>query len=170
MIRMKTLIFLILAFFSFQACSNPASNTATRGEIKAAAAPDFTIETLDHGTFKLSGQAGKVVYLFFIGYSCPPCIASSPNVEKQIQKGYSDDDVVVIGIDVWDGTIGQLSNFKIQTGATFPLGLTGSGVGGLYGAPNDYSVLIDQKGRKVYEKAGADVAAIKQKIDELLKE
>ncbi len=32
-------------------------------------APDFTKNTLDHGQFSMSAQNGKVVYIFFVGYS-----------------------------------------------------------------------------------------------------
>ena len=31
-------------------------------------APDFTLQTLDHGTINLADQRGKTVYLFFLGY------------------------------------------------------------------------------------------------------
>jgi peroxiredoxin len=32
-------------------------------------APDFTLQTLEHGEVSLSSLAGKVVYLNFIGYN-----------------------------------------------------------------------------------------------------
>jgi hypothetical protein len=32
-------------------------------------APDFTYNTLDHGTISLSDYRGKVVYLFFFGWN-----------------------------------------------------------------------------------------------------
>ncbi len=32
-------------------------------------APDFTLNRLDGGTFKLSDYKGKVIYLFFVGYN-----------------------------------------------------------------------------------------------------
>ncbi len=167
---MKTFFLLLAALILFQACANNGTEPQPGGETDPSVAPDFTIETLDHGTFKLSEQRGKVVYVFFIGYSCPPCIAASPDVEKALRQGYAEDKLAIVGVDVWDGSIGQLSNFRVQTGVTFPLGLNGSGVGGLYGAPNDYSVLIDKNGRKVYETSGANVPALKKKIDELLQE
>lgn len=166
---MKTRFFILSLFFVLQACANPG-DTSPEDEADPSAAPDFTLETLDHGTFRLAAQRGKVVYVYFVGFNCPPCIAASPEVEKDIVQVYDAGKLTVIGVDVWDGTIGQLANFKIQTGVTFPLGLTGSGVGALYGATVDYSVLINKKGQKVYENSGANISLLKQKIDELLKE
>jgi hypothetical protein len=32
-------------------------------------APDFTLNSLDNGTIQLSNYLGKVVFLFFVGYS-----------------------------------------------------------------------------------------------------
>ncbi len=167
---MKLFLTLITIMLLVQACARNSTGPQPGGETDPSVAPDFTVETLDHGTFKLSDQRGKVVYVFFIGYSCPPCISASPDIEMTLRRGYGEDKLAIVGVDVWDGSVGQLSNFRIQTGVTFPLGLNGSGVGGIYGAPNDYSVLIDKSGRKVYESAGANVTALKKKIDELIQE
>ena len=32
-------------------------------------APDFTYNTLEHGQISLSDYSGKIVYLYFLGYS-----------------------------------------------------------------------------------------------------
>jgi peroxiredoxin len=32
-------------------------------------APDFTLQSLNHGEIKLSNYRGKVVYLFFMGHN-----------------------------------------------------------------------------------------------------
>jgi hypothetical protein len=39
------------------------------GQNVGTEAPDFTYETLDHGTISLSDYRGRVVYLFFFGWN-----------------------------------------------------------------------------------------------------
>lgn len=167
----KPLLFTAL-MLNLWACANTENPTGAINpdESERSAAPDFTMETLDHGTFKLSEATGRVVHLFFIGYACPPCMVTAPGIEKDIHLSLSSDSLTVIGIDVWDGSAGQLANFKIQTGVTFPLGLQGSGVGDLYGATNDYNILIDKKGRIAYRQSGTQVDALREKITSLIKE
>ena len=54
--------------------------------------------------------------------------------------------VQVLGVDLWNGTAAQLGQFKVQTGATYPLALLGASVTGgnveaLYGTYDNYMVL-----------------------------
>jgi hypothetical protein len=58
-------------------------------------------------------------------------------------------EVQVLGVDLWNGSQPQLGQFKVQTGATFPLALNGaSATGGnlevLYGTYDNYIVLNKQ--------------------------
>ncbi len=58
-------------------------------------------------------------------------------------------EVQVLGVDLWNGSPAQLGQFKLQTGATFPLALNGaSATGGnievLYGTYDNYIVLNKQ--------------------------
>jgi hypothetical protein len=59
-------------------------------------------------------------------------------------------EVQVLGVDLWNGTAGQVNTFRTQTGATYPLLLNGaSAVGGnvqsLYGTYDNYVVLNKQR-------------------------
>jgi hypothetical protein len=58
-------------------------------------------------------------------------------------------EVQVLGVDLWNGTAGQLNSFRSTTGATYPLLLNGaSSTGGnvetLYGTYDNYVVLNKQ--------------------------
>ena len=55
----KLLHFFILVLFTYK--------TGTAQEV-GAPAPDFTHNTLSHGTISLSDYQGQVVYLFFFGW------------------------------------------------------------------------------------------------------
>lgn len=58
-------------------------------------------------------------------------------------------EVQVVGIDLWNGSPAQLAQFRVQTGATFPLALNGAAASGgnlevLYGTFDNYIVLNKQ--------------------------
>ncbi|RMG67222.1 MAG: T9SS C-terminal target domain-containing protein [Calditrichaeota bacterium] len=108
-------------------------------------APPFTHNSLENGQISLSDFAGKVVYLYFFGYNCPPCIVFGPITEQIHQIYINNPDVVVLGLDVWDGSAAQvLVNFKQPTGVTYPLLLQASSTGGAYGVNVDWNVVVDQ--------------------------
>ena len=57
--------------------------------------------------------------------------------------------VQVLGVDLWNGTVAQMTSFQQQTGVTFPLALQGAAAGGgnvelLYGIYDNYIVLNKQ--------------------------
>ena len=150
-------------------CSSSSGPETSMGESpdNPSAAPDFSLESLDGGNINLKDFKGKVVYIFFIGYSCPPCIASAP-VTEQIYQKYKDEDVQVIAIDVWDGGTADVSAFRDNTGVTYPIGMNGSSIGSSYGVSNDFSVVIDNEGYLVYKAAGVNQHDLESFIDDLL--
>lgn len=73
-------------------------------------------------------------------------------MQSDIQQRYAAShpgQVQVVGIDLWNGSASQLAQFKVQTGATFPLALNGAAAAGgnlevLYGTYDNYIVLNKQ--------------------------
>lgn len=73
-------------------------------------------------------------------------------MQNDIQQRYAvshPGQVQVVGIDLWNGSESQLAQFKVQTGATFPLALNGAAAAGgnlevLYGTFDNYIVLNKQ--------------------------
>lgn len=61
-------------------------------------APDFSLETFDDKTFKLSDYKGKVVLIDLMAEYCGPCADQMPELQKiKLEKG---EDIVIISIDV----------------------------------------------------------------------
>ncbi len=124
------------------------------------AGPDFEVSLLDGGTFKLSDQKGKVVFLFFFGNTCPSCKAVGPTVESSIYQAFKDDEnFVALGLDTWDSSSGvnSVTGFKNSTGITFPLAIKAGSVAADYSTSYDHLAVIDSDGNLVHK--GTDGAS-----------
>lgn len=90
-----------------------------------ATAPNFTKPQHLTGTPRsLAEFAGKVVVLFQFGYNCPVCNNQGPAFEQEIHQYYlanEPSEVVVIGVDMYNGTDAQVTTFKNNTGASYLL-------------------------------------------------
>ena len=83
------------------------------------AAPVFTGQTFDGGTFDLSQVAGKPVLINFWFPSCPPCAAELPDLQAAYEKYRGKVEFVGVeqtGID----TPAAGKQFFAQLGVTFP--------------------------------------------------
>lgn len=119
------------------------------GQTVGEAGPDFEVSTLGGGSFKLSDQKGKVVFVFLFGNNCPPCKAVGPTVESSIYQHFKDQEgFVAIGLDTWDSSSGESSvtGFKNSTGITFPLAIKAGKVAAAYGTTYDRFMVIDRDG------------------------
>lgn len=135
-------------------------------------APDFTLESIDNQTFTLSAHEGNLVVIFSFGFSCGNCKYSAPLIEKEIYQKYKKyENIEVIGMDVWDGKVSDVINFKNTTQVTFPLLYSAGAVGIKYGSSNDKLLVVDDKGILVHKStspAYADIDDVKIKINEFL--
>lgn len=118
------------------------------------AAPDFEAPTFTGETLRLSSMRGKIVVLNFWASWCPPCREETPLL--QAAQDNLGDDVVLIGIDVWDAE-GDARDFLKQYGVTYAVGRDASGQiaidYGLSGVPETF--IIDAEGRIVARMPGA---------------
>jgi len=161
---------LVLAFMIL-ACSKSVDPLIESDREKA---PDFTLSSAtitntNNGDISLADFKGKIVYLFFLGYNCPPCIDAAPRT-KDIYKSFSTDSVQVLGLDAWNGSISGAANFIIQTGIEYPVLIDAETVAGQYNVIQEYSVIIDKTGHIAYKKSGVNKQKIKDAINTLLME
>ena len=155
LISMKSFqaIFVMLILLLVTSCSKdekpePQTPPDDNNPDNMKTAPAFSLTSLDGGTVSLADLTNKVVVLFFLGNSCPLCKASAPVVESSIHQVYSSNsNVVVLGLDQWDGNAASVTSFKNSTGVTFPLLLNASGVASDYGTTYDRLIVIGKDGK-----------------------
>ncbi len=135
-------------------------------------APAFSLQTSTGEDINLSDHEGKVVTLFFFGHGCPPCRGIAPSVQDQLADPYSsNDDYVILGLDVWDGNSSSVDAFETVTGVSFPLLLNASSVARDYETTYDRIVVIDQNGGISFsgmQAVSSDLETAKTHIDSLL--
>ena len=141
---------------------------------------DFTFTTLDGQQSNLSDYRGRVVILDCMAVNCQPCMYQMFELKK-IQENYSQDDVVILSIDVWvaggeNAALLQqyIAAFKDQVNMdlnwTFGLDDTQGTLQNKYassGVPTLY--IFDKKGNIYYTHAGyEDYSTLASKLDEVL--
>lgn len=76
----------------------PTPGNASTGAQVGKLAPDFSVSTLDGGTFTLSAQRGRLTIIYFTAYWCVSCIAEARAL-AQIHEEFGDW-VSIIALDV----------------------------------------------------------------------
>lgn len=164
-------VFLFIISFSTISCKKKEDNPVAPDTTKIVA-PGFSLLSLSGDTLDLIELKGKVVVLFFFGYTCSHCKESAPVIQTSLVNPYvGRSDYIVLGIDVWNGTETYAGAFKTSTGVTFDLLLNGSATGSAYGTTNDRLVVVDREGYIRFsgqQAAKDDAAAAVSKVNTLL--
>ncbi len=104
------LVIAVLISAVIAGCSAPSQSTSETADSTAVAA--FTADTL-------SDYSGQVVILNFWATWCMPCVVEMPALAAIYQE-YQGDGVVVLGVNVSDGSDAILA-FVREHGLTFPV-------------------------------------------------
>jgi thiol-disulfide isomerase/thioredoxin len=99
---------------------------------KASAAPDFTLESLDGKSVRLSDLRGKAVLLNFWATWCGPCKIETPWL-VELQNQYGLQGLQVIGIAMDDSGKEDIAKFAKDMGVNYPVLLGKEAVGDAYG-------------------------------------
>src|SRR5699024_8030745 len=132
----------------------PEETNPEAGIDKGDTAPDFTLDTLDGETVKLSDYRGQKVLLNFWASWCGPCRAEMPDMQKFYEK-YSDDvEILAVNVRETERNDQNVIDFIEEYNATFPVLVDDSSVvSNIFMAhqlPTSY--LIDSTG-KIHTKA-----------------
>lgn len=117
-------------------------------EVDSRDAPQFTLKTFDGEEVSLSDYAGKSVVINFWASWCPPCRDEAPILNQFHERTSERDDVVLLGIAVWDEEA-ESRSFMQQYNLSFTnlSDETGSVLidYGVYGIPETYFVSPEGK-------------------------
>jgi cytochrome c biogenesis protein CcmG/thiol:disulfide interchange protein DsbE len=115
------------------------------GRVLPGPAPDFAIQRLDGGTFRLAEQRGQVVVMNYWASWCTPCREEAPVLERG-SRLYRNRGVVFVGLDTWD-TERDARAFLATFGVTYPNGPDPTGAAaidyGVTGIPETFFVRPD---------------------------
>jgi len=135
-----------------QALLLPAALLAAAGAAHAtvqpaAAAPDFTLRSVDGPNLRLAEQRGRVVMVNFWATWCGPCRQEMPHLNKLYDK-YRDSGFVLLGVNIDDNARAAI-DLSAKMGLKFPVLLdTDKTVSRLYDLGSmPATVLIDRDGR-----------------------
>lgn len=113
------IILIILILLGYALFGNRA--TIKVSPLVGKKAPEFTLKLFDGEKLTLSELKGKTVLLNFWASWCMPCRQEALALEESWQK-YKDDNVVFIGVNVWDDDSNALSYMK-KYGGEYPHGI-----------------------------------------------
>jgi peroxiredoxin len=95
-------------------------------------APDFTLETLDGKTVRLSDYKGKGVLLNFWATWCQPCKIEMPWF-AELQKQYGPQGLQIVGVAMDDASPKEIGEFAHDLGVNYPILVGKEEVGTAYG-------------------------------------
>jgi thiol-disulfide isomerase/thioredoxin len=161
---------ILVAGAAWTVASRVSSSAQATHDGARRATPDFTLDTLDGGKFKLANQLGKPVIVNFWATWCPPCRAELPAFEE-VYRNHRDTGLVIVGVDVAESP-DVVAKFVAETGLTFSIALdTGGETTELYriqGMPTTLFVGRDGKIRDTVIGGPLTKAAIESKVADLL--
>lgn len=130
--------------------------------------PDFEIELLGGGTFRLSDVVGsKMVILNFFATWCGPCRSEIPELQRYAD--HHKEDVFMLGIDVKE-SVDDVHQFVLKRGMTYPVALDLNGlITALFEAGTmPTTIVIGLDGRVLLHEPGA-ISNAEIAFDSLLK-
>ncbi|HXY15563.1 MAG TPA: TlpA disulfide reductase family protein [Terriglobales bacterium] len=122
-------------------------------QMKGDVAPDFTLQSLEGKTVRLSDYRGKAVLLNFWATWCAPCKIEMPWF-VELQKQYGSEGLQIVGVAMDDASPKDIAAFAREMGVNYPVLIGKEAVGDAYGGVQflPESFYIDRNG-KVVDKA-----------------
>jgi peroxiredoxin len=119
-----------MLYFGFHAARR--SGVGRAGVGKSITAPDFTLESLDGKSMRLSDLRGKAVLLNFWATWCEPCKIEMPWF-VELQNEYGSQGLQVVGVAMDDSSKEEIARFAKEMGVNYPILIGKEAVGEDYG-------------------------------------
>lgn len=113
----------LMIFFGVKLSHRSSGNAAEATAKVGAVAPDFTLQTLDGQSVKLSDYRGKAVLLNFWATWCEPCKIEMPWF-IDFQKQYAASGLQIVGVAMDDADVKDIAKFAQDMHMDYPI-LTG---------------------------------------------
>jgi thiol-disulfide isomerase/thioredoxin len=120
-----------MLYFGFHAARRSGPG-GPRAGVRATAAPDFTLESLEGGSMRLSDLRGKAVLLNFWATWCGPCKVEMPWF-VELQNEYGAQGLQVVGVAMDDSSKDDIAKFAKEMGVNYPVLIGKEAVGDAYG-------------------------------------
>ena len=164
------IVIILMSGVMWTVASRVTTAQATRDRARRAT-PDFTLDTLDGGKFKLADHIGQPVVVNFWATWCLPCRAELPAFE-QVYRNNRAQGLVVVGVDVAESP-DAVAQFVAEAGLTFPIALDTSGetteLYRIQGMPTTFFVGRDGLIKDMVIGGPLTQAAIESRVAELMK-
>ncbi len=121
-----------MLYFGFHMARRTGGPGRTPGIAKITTAPDFTLDSLDGKSMRLSDLRGKAVLLNFWATWCGPCKIEMPWF-VELQNQYGSQGLQVVGVAMDDSSKDDIAKFAKDMGVNYPVLLGKEAVGDLYG-------------------------------------
>ena len=137
-----------------------------------AAAPDFTLTTLDGAPVSRDALRGQVVLVNFWATWCPPCRVEMPGFQDVYDRKKAEG-FTIVGISTDAAGRAHVARYLREHGISYPVAMASGGVvrdfGGVRALPTSF--LLDREGRVRHEVRGffAELA-LEQAVERLLAE
>jgi thiol-disulfide isomerase/thioredoxin len=120
-----------MLYFGFHMARRSGS-IPTPSILKSSPAPDFTLDSLEGKSMRLSDLRGKAVLLNFWATWCSPCKIEMPWF-VELQNEYGPQGLQIVGVAMDDSGKDEIAKFAKDMGVNYPVLIGKEAVGDAYG-------------------------------------
>jgi peroxiredoxin len=123
----------IMIIFGVRMSRRTSDQISSAGaNLKGQTAPDFTLQSLEGKTIRLSDFRGQAVLLNFWATWCQPCKIEMPWF-VELEKQYGPEGLQVLGVAMDDASPADIGKFAKDLGVNYPVLIGKEAVGDAYG-------------------------------------